>query len=343
MIINENTFDIHKIKLIIWDLDNTFWNGVISEGPINYDKNNIDLLKQLSLHGIVNSICSKNDYEVCKNELISSGLWEYFVFSSIDWSDKGQRVFDIINNMKLRPENVLFLDDEPSNLHRALSLNENLMCGNIQNLQTLLLSSIKQLPLDEKLSRLKRYQELENKTECKKHFSSDLDFLEQSEIKVFIKRDCESQVDRIHELINRTNQLNFTKKRLERQETEALIADKNIACGYIECSDKYSHYGIVGFFALQKHNKTLEHFLFSCRTIGMGVEQYIYAQLGYPDIQVVGDVVTKLSNNDCPNWINKTGNNTRNERKHSKRNVKILVKGPCDVSQITPYYSGGGN
>ena len=61
--------DLSKIKLIIWDLDETFWNGILSEGPITPIQNNITLLKDLTDHGIVNSICSKNDYEQTVSKL----------------------------------------------------------------------------------------------------------------------------------------------------------------------------------------------------------------------------------------------------------------------------------
>ena len=49
-----------QIKLVIWDLDNTFWDGVISEGTVTNPKTQI--LQQLVDRGIVNSICSRNDF-----------------------------------------------------------------------------------------------------------------------------------------------------------------------------------------------------------------------------------------------------------------------------------------
>ena len=243
--------------------------------------------------------------------------------------------------MKLRPENVLFLDDEPSNLQRALAIDESLMCGSIGELQGILLQEVESLPADADLSRLKRYRELQNKSESKKRFSSDSAFLEQSDIKVLIKNDCLDHIDRIHELINRTNQLNFTKKRLERSETEALLKGERIKCGYIECTDKYSDYGIVGFFALDQNNNELIHFLFSCRTIGMGVEQFVYAKIGFPKLKTVGNIVTQLDDTTVPYWINNSHIKKQDLKKKSGETVRILVKGPCDVSKIAPYFIGG--
>lgn len=83
MIITNIDFEINKLKLVIWDLDNTFWHGIISEEKITYDEQNNNLVKKLNQHGVVNSICSKNDFAVCEKELSSSGLWDQFVFPSI--------------------------------------------------------------------------------------------------------------------------------------------------------------------------------------------------------------------------------------------------------------------
>ena len=58
--------DIKSVKLIIWDLDETFWNGTISEGGVDLSALNIAIVKKTSDVGIVNSICSKNDFAVVK-------------------------------------------------------------------------------------------------------------------------------------------------------------------------------------------------------------------------------------------------------------------------------------
>ena len=69
-------------------------------------------------------------------------------------------------------------------------------------------------------------------------------------------------------------------------------------CGYVTVSDKFGDYGIVGFFAIE--NGWCEHFLFSCRTIGLGIEQYVYASLGWPALQVVGEVVKEVDKSPAP-------------------------------------------
>lgn len=341
MFISADIVDITKIKLIIWDLDNTFWKGILSEGGIeSFIPENNELVKALSQRGIVNSICSKNDYEECKEILSGIGLWDYFVFPSIDWTPKGSRIKNIISSMQLRPVNVLFLDDEPYNLQLALESNEGLMCGTAEELVPVLTEQMKSMHVDSSMKRLRQYQELQVKAKAKEDFSSNDEFLRQSEIKVSILTDCLERIDRIAELVARTNQLNFTKKRDSRDELICYIENPAFQCGLISCRDKYSDYGEVGFYVLNIFKHELVHFLFSCRTIGMGIEQWIYAKLGFPDLQAVGTVVTELNDEDCPDWIEFIAADTKKEEDPAKKQFgKILFKGPCDISQVLPYLS----
>ena len=111
--------DASKIKLIIWDLDETFWHGTISEQKVAPVKQACDLVLLSSKKGIVNSICSKNDEKPCIDKLKEWDLDKYFVFNSINWEPKGQRIKDTVESMNLRTCNVLFIDDNKLNLEEA--------------------------------------------------------------------------------------------------------------------------------------------------------------------------------------------------------------------------------
>ena len=337
MILNKSDFDIKRLKLIIWDLDNTFWDGVISEGGGLLIDSYINLVKDLSSRGIVNSICSKNDFETCMDRLKQFDIWEYFVFPSIDWTAKAQRVHGIIKDMGLRPANVLFLDDEPYNLHAASSIDDSLMCGTIQDLFDVIKEQLDKIPPKDGLKRLKQYRDLQLKVSARKEYDSDEEFLKKSEISVSFIYNCKDYVDRITELIERTNQLNFTKNRISKSEVEDLISKSNYKCACISVSDKFCDYGITGFYALNCDNNCLDHFLFSCRTIGMGIEQFVYASLKYPALVIKGDVVTTLKQDYQPDWISITDIKKKEPLITSSSN-RILVKGPCDVSQVLPFF-----
>lgn len=330
--------DFNKIKLVIWDLDNTFWTGTISESKIEPIVKNIALIRALTDGGIINSICSKNTFEVAEQKLKELGIWDFFVFPSIEWTPKGQRIKNQIKSMSLRAENVLFIDDEITNLEEARHYSPELMVGKpdvIENLYSFAATLEKK---DTELTRLKQYKLLEQKDIENKKYDNNEDFLFASNIEVVIQENCIDELERIHELIQRSNQLNYTKKRITIDELSELIVNPSAKCGYVSVKDKFGEYGIVGFYA-QLNNK-LEHFLFSCRTIGQGVEQYVYATLNYPDLQVNGAVTSNLTNALAPKWINQDNESSvesiqDNQQKHS--NCRILVKGPCDLLKAMTY------
>ena len=330
-------YDFEKIKLIVWDLDDTFWSGTLSEGDVVVPEQNINLIRRLTDIGIVNSICSKNDAAQTMRKLKELELDSYFVFPSINWDAKGSRIKALIADMQLRPANVLFLDDHAPNLAEARFVSPELMTASPDVIPQLLEQAMKSPKSDPEHKRLHQYRILEEKWEEKKHFTSNEDFLYDSNIRVVFGSDCLAQLDRIHDLVWRSNQLNFTKVRSTKEELTALFTDASAICGYVSVSDRFGDYGITGFYAL-KQNRLL-HFCFSCRTLGMGVEQYVYAKLGRPELQIVGEVSGDLTQNGLPGWINqeKTGGQGGGIRAGHAQAHSVLIKGPCDLFQILPY------
>lgn len=286
--------DYSKIKLVIWDLDETLYDGVLSDDTAVFSDENGRLVRDLTDIGIVNAICSKNDETRVKEFLSEHGLWDFFVFNSINWTPKGERVRQIISEMALRDENVLFLDDNALNRNEAKVCCPNLMTAGPDAIPGLrgYVRDVMAAPDFKPHSRLAQYRILEEKRDFKAVAGSNEAFLRESDIRVVIAYDCENHIDRIHELILRTNQLNFTKVRCGRDELLALIRDPEVKTGYVRVSDRFGDYGIVGFFAVK--DGTLVHFAFSCRTLNMGVEQYVYHMLDCPKLTVVGDVASDI-------------------------------------------------
>lgn len=326
--------DFSKLKLIIWDLDDTFWRGTLSEQKITEVPANIELVQLLADRGIISSICSKNDQDQVFLELRRLCIDDYFVFNSIDWTPKGARISQMINDMGLQAKHCLFIDDNIVNLKEASHYCSELNIASPEIIDSLH-SFYSSLPVsDIKHKRLKQYKVLETKCVAKKSASNNLDFLLQSNTVVEINHDCDSHVDRILELINRTNQLNYTKIRCTKEELCVLLADKSYETGYVTVRDKYGDYGIVGFYAIKHH--VLKHFLFSCRTIGQGVEQYVYAILGHPVLDVVGKVINEVTTGPAPEWINQQ-NPELQQKRRTEIKGKIIFKGACDMGILSSY------
>lgn len=323
-----------KPKLIIWDLDNTFWYGVLSEGPPRHIEQNHHLVKELNQRGIINSIASNNIFESCRDELISIGMWDEFIFPIISLESKGPVVKRIIDTLQFRPADVLLLDDEASNLAEAKFYCENIMVSSgdyIKILHELVTTGI---PPNDAGARFKQYRELSLRKQKSVDFSGGArEFLRDSDIKIRIGYDVYNHISRIIDLLNRSNQLNFTKRRVNAEEFE-IDLERFTDVFYIEAQDKYGYFGIVGFVAITE--EVVDHFAFSCRILNMGIEQTVYDFISRPDFVPVGEVAC-ARDNKVVDWITLVDTLSR-PHGTAGRGVMIL-KGGCDLEKLSHYLS----
>lgn len=332
----------NPVKLVIWDLDETFWKGTLSEEGVEPIPHHIEMVRKMVDRGIMCSICSKNDFEVAKAKLQELGVWEMFVFPHIDWTPKGQAINTMLERMGLRAENALFLDDNHLNLEEATFFNAGIMCVDARNgIDGLLNHPNLKGKEDSAHSRLKQYQVMEGKfDEMKSSGLSNEDFLRQSEIKIRVITQIDDKMGRVLELLNRTNQLNFTKVRAntekERDDLEKLLKTSGMHAGLIQVKDRYGDYGIVGFFCVRTKysGTTVHHFAFSCRTLNMGVEQWVWQYLHKPEFKVVGPVSGDLDPQKTVDWIAEVDDFDSDPEVAQKR---LVLVGGCDLLQVSFY------
>lgn len=322
---------MNDIKMIIWDLDNTFWQGTLAENEVpSHFEHNVELVKQFSLYGIINSICSKNDFDSARTILSNIGIWDYFVFPQIGFLPKGRAVKSIIDAANLRPQNVLFIDDYPQNLQEVTAECPGILTADSPDMLVEYLADLcsQNAELDASLKRLSQYKMLEQRYHDLQNTQSNEDFLFDSHITVTISHDCHNHLKRIHQLILRTNQLNYTKKRLSEEETQLLFTDCSVQSGYVAVSDKYGDHGIVGCYAIQ--DGKVQQFAFSCRVLGMGIEQFVYAHIGSPSIEIAEPVACPLKMNYKPRWIT---------LQKTPTDITIAAYGYCPLKPLWYYIS----
>ncbi|MFK7836997.1 MAG: hypothetical protein AB8B60_12315 [Sulfitobacter sp.] len=336
------------IRLIIWDLDETFWDGTLTEGGIAYREDHHLLVEELTRRGIMSAICSKNDPDDVEAVLQKKGLWDTFIFPSIDWTPKGPRIAAMLKQVGLRARSVLFIDDNPMNLAQAAHINPGLNVA-----LPSVIAKLRDAPQlwgkdDPDLGRLAQYKLKERKAQAEDVTDGDsISFLRGSGVKVFVDYDVEAHLDRAIELINRTNQLNFTKQRLPedmtaaRVELTALLASNTTDAALIRVTDNFGDYGHVGFYLTERmHNKRrVKHFCFSCRTLNMYIEHWAYTHLGRPPMKVVGEVLSDPVHDPvCVDWITPFAETESAAREQKVQFDQIFARGGCDLAALMHYF-----
>ncbi|MHA6720968.1 HAD family hydrolase [Sphingomonas sp. RS6] len=281
-----------QVKLILWDLDDTLWRGTLADGDaVVLDERRAALIRAFNARGVVSSICSKNDHDAARAQLEAFGLWDEFVFPHIAFTPKPDAIKTIIEDMQLRPANVLFVDDNPLNLASARHA--------MPDLQTL---DITEPDADDRLgqllaiqqgteSRVDAYRLLERKRSARVAAPelSYHSFLRLSGICACSPKlmDNLDFAPRIAELINRSNQLNYSGSRVEPDAlAQAIIDVVRFDSWSIFAWDRYGDYGLVGFAMVDRDSGRFVHFTFSCRAMHMGLEAFALAKVreAWPDI-----------------------------------------------------------
>ena len=345
------------VRLVVWDLDETFWRGTLVEGGIReYVQAHHEIVVELARRGILSSICSKNDEQSVVKVLEEQKILDYFVFPDISWDPKGPRLAALIEAVQLRPATVMFIDDNPRNLAEAKALIPDLQLENEEFIPKLLADPRFVGKDDSDLSRLKQYKLLEARSEAQRSAGGGgHQFLRDSDIRVCFDHDLEdvTNLDRAIELINRTNQLNYTKRRLP-EDLEAAreilrrdTALMEVQAGLIRVVDRYGDYGYVGFFMMrvnmqahESRHRELIHFCFSCRTLGMLVERWVYDYLERPKLEVVGEVVTDLSGPDVVDWVRLVSSSELFSDRKAKVSAiapELRLYGGCEMYPIGLY------
>jgi len=201
---------------------------------------------------------------------------------------------------------------------------------------------------DRDLTRLGQYKVLEVRKADELSFGNDnVAFLCTSDIKVTIDCNVEAHLDRAIELNNRTNQLNFTKKRLPeetdaaRRELQGFLRRFDVFAGLIKVRDRYGDYGYAGFFAVSggHHKSSLEYFCFSCRLMNMGVESWVYRRLGHPYVQKFADISYDFTENTQQiSWISVADDDNPDlDNQEEKILDRLVLRGGCDLDAISHY------
>jgi len=284
-------------KLVVLDLDETLWGGVV--GDVGWQNLNLGGhnpvgesfrafqrgLKRLSNRGIVLAIVSKNTETVALEAIDRHPEMVLrrsdFAGWRINWRDKVQNIIDLSTELNLGPESMVFIDDNPAERARVRDALPQLLVPEWPHDRLLYehalagLTCFDTLTLtDEDHARTRMYISERERKAARESAQSLEAYLASLGLKVTVERLSGSNVVRATQLLNKTNQLNLTTRRMaEAQHLQWAASEGEVFV--FRVSDRFDDYGLTGVASLSVNGSvgTLSDFLLSCRVMGRGVEQ----------------------------------------------------------------------
>lgn len=293
-----------KIKVVIWDLDNTVWDGTLIEegsGKVRLRPDVLETIQALDARGIVNSVASKNHERDALAEIERLGLRDYFVFPEISWGRKSEAVRRIVKSFNVGEDTVAFIDDQPFEREEVRSANPAVRLYRHDEVADLLARDEFDVPVTaEARSRRGFYQNEAIRRQALQQVldqpgSDYLEFLKRSNIRVTIATASADLLDRVHELVQRTNQMNFSGHRYSKDDLRAMLSDEALECFLIDAEDDFGKYGYIGFAAVRRGpTPRVKDLAFSCRIQSKRVEHAVltsfmeyYAKQGARTLEVL--------------------------------------------------------
>ncbi len=338
---------IDQVKMVVFDLDDTLIAGRIVD---HYEMTNNEIPKRTSWNagvwqaiqylrgrGIIISIISKNDENIVKKwfpKISHSGIkYEDFVNPKINWKPKNENMAELLEETKLTPSGVVFVDDNPAERDNIKTYYPDIrVIGSspYELKRTLCWSSETQV---NKLSdeALNKKNLIEQTVRINKNLKSGelsrQDFILSLNLKIDIIRlkntDEDTLISRCFELTNKTNQFNTTGERWKYEDFITFLNNINNKIFYFNVKDKNTNHGTVGVIYIQ--DNIIKQFLMSCRVIGLDVEtvalEYIEKEIFKTYTSIKGVILETQNNIPC-RLLFSNNNYIKHEQNLFIKNVK---------------------
>lgn len=266
-----------KVKCVVWDLDNTIWDGTLIESGVEKLKlkDNIkEILATLEEKGVIHSVASKNNPGEAFNALKHFGIDQYFLFSKISWGPKSAGIKEIARDLNIGVDSLLFIDDSAFEREEVKNSLPNVQVVDAAQYISLLdMECFKGIVTEEGKNRKQLYLNEMTRKEKSEDFDGEyFDFLKSCEIRLELLPLVSEYYERVYELTQRTNQMNFSGNIYKAGDIERISEDDSLDKYVLKCSDKFGDYGIIGFALINKKENRLIDLMFSCRIQSKRVE-----------------------------------------------------------------------
>ena len=327
-------------KLIITDLDDTLWMGILGDKGakfVSWEQDNETykflyyqkMLKESYTNGKILAIASKNEISNLNNVfkrqdfILKKNYWSSIQCS---WKPKSEMIHDILRELNLGEDSFLFIDNtefELKEVERQFPKANYLQFPKenveFKNFIKEFYSYLKINNTKENLIRNKSYQALKI---INNNSGNIDDFLKKIEMKCLVSRVLDKNEERPLELINKTNQFNLNGMRINENDWYKNFK-KNYHILKFDLNDNLTKHGIIGILVahLKGDQLNILNLVLSCRVFSRGIELVFLKYL----IKLAAKKKVKVIKFD----FKKTNKNFLVEEffeKYSIKNFKIDVK-----------------
>ncbi|HEV3245158.1 MAG TPA: HAD-IIIC family phosphatase [Candidatus Paceibacterota bacterium] len=282
-------------KCIVLDLDNTLWGGIVGEagaggialgpGYPGYAYENFqDALKRCLERGILLAIASKNNPadvdEVFEKNPHMRLAKEDFGAIRINWEPKSGNITEIAKELNIGLDSMVFLDDDAASREEVKAMLPEVFVPDMPSqpeeyarhlFDHLYLFTQLRLTAEDKEKGKMYGQERARRTVIA---SDPAGYLDKLGVEVRISHNEPSQLSRLSQLSQKTNQFNLTTRRYSEAELEGM-AESGAHIFGVDVRDKFGNYGLVLLAIAKPRSKKeveLDTFLMSCRVFSRGAE-----------------------------------------------------------------------
>ncbi len=291
-------------KVLLLDLDNTLWGGLAGEadhtpiilseehGGLAY-KNLQRVILQMQKQGVLLGIVSKNNEEDVKGILASHPHMvltpECFAIQKVNWKPKHENIQEIAKELNLGLDSFVFFDDNETERQLIQDMLPQVAVPDFPAKPEALAGTMvaiyeeyfdKAVMTAEDREKTKQYADNIKRSELQKSTGSFADYLKQLAI-TMERVDAFSNIERLTQLVNKTNQFNLTTRRYTQTEMKQMLADTQKRVYLYRVADRFGDNGVVAavIVDLAKTVPTVEEFVMSCRIMGKNIEDAIIEEV----------------------------------------------------------------
>lgn len=330
----------NRKKCLLLDLDNTLWGGVVGELGIDgvvlsenkegaRYKDFQKKIKDIKRQGILLGIVSKNNEEEVRSMMENHPdmvlHWDDFAVKKINWNRKSQNIGDIQRELNIGLDSMVFLDDNPAEREEIKYFLPEIVVPDFPEDTSKLSAFMEEIywqyfltpqtTYEDKIKTELYQQRQEREKEKTQHISLE-SYLKSLDTKVMVQLvEKSSDLSRVEQLIQKTNQFNLTTKRYTEGEILDMLDERARFDFWIaEISDKFGDNGKSVLLIIEKKEEKIiiDSFIMSCRVMGRDIEKDIlyamerqYLQKGYKVLEAKYKKTSK--NNPVADLYDKMG------------------------------------